>query len=247
MRMNADNVESRFRDALERQPGLTLRLDIINKCNLRCVMCYFSDETVFKRKTRKMTPQEFRELYDGVAPYVGRVVLSCGDEPLVSNHFAEILGYLGDGFPQLEIEFCTNAMLMNARVRSLMIEKGVTHLMLSMDGTTRHTLERIRVGAKYDKVVANIAALRDLKQATSSRFPALVMDYVMMSSNVHEAPAFVELCKRLGIELIDFRHVIPSVYFDEPDEQLANHPAKYNYFRERVLQEARRHRIDVVM
>ena len=247
MRMTAENVEARFRASLDKRPGLTLRLDIINKCNLRCIMCYFSDETVFKRPTRKMAPQEFRELYADIAPYVGRVVLSCGDEPLVSNHFPEILSHLGDGFPELEIEFCTNAMLMNARIRSLLIEKGVTHLLLSMDGTTRETLERIRVGAKYDKVVANIAALRDLKAEVSSRFPVLVMDYVMMRSNVHETPAFVGLCKRLGMELIDFRHVIPSVYFDDPDEQLANHPAVYNHFRRLVLKEARKHKIDVVM
>src|SRR3977135_850868 len=39
-------LEARLKDSLQTQPGLTLRLDLINKCNLRCIMCHFSDDAI---------------------------------------------------------------------------------------------------------------------------------------------------------------------------------------------------------
>ncbi len=247
MRLTPENLEAALARSLGRRPGVTLRLDIINKCNLRCVMCYYSDDAVFKRPAWKLTPAEFRGFFEDIAPQVVRVVLSCGDEPLVSNHFPAILSYLGDEHPELEIELCTNGMLMNARIRRLLIEKGVTHLLLSMDGVTKATLESIRVGSKYERLVGNILALRELKAAAGSEYPVLVMDYVMMHRNIHEAPAFVEASARFGARLIDFRHVIPSEWFDQPEELLENHPAKYNHFRKVILAAGRRHGIDLVL
>lgn len=237
---SSEEVERRLRTALENAPGLSLRIDIVNKCNLRCVMCHYSDDAIFKRPKREITPEEFREFFGSIAPDVREVILSCGDEPLVSKHFPEILSLLAeDGTPR-GIEFCTNAMLMNGRIRNLLIEKGVTDLMLSMDGSTKATMERIRQGSKFERVVANILALRDLKSAAGSVYPRMTMDFVMMNSNIHEAPAFVELCREIGAESIDFRHVVPSQYWDDPEEKLANFPAKYNYYRRRILEEAER-------
>ncbi|MCP3960666.1 MAG: hypothetical protein GY719_22715, partial [bacterium] len=177
---------------------------------------------------------------------VRAVVLSCADEPLTSNHFPEILSYLVDRHPRVDVEFCTNAMLMNARIRRLLVEKAVGHLMLSMDGSSRVSLESIRVGARYDRIVANIKALRDLKRAAGARYPVLVMDFVMMRRNIHEAPVFVELAARLGVQMIDFRHVIPG-YLSDPDELLSSHKARYNHYRERVLEAARRLRVGVTI
>ena len=48
---------------------LTLRLDIINKCNLRCVMCHFSDDAIFKRPTSQLTGEQFKALFDGIGAY----------------------------------------------------------------------------------------------------------------------------------------------------------------------------------
>lgn len=241
-----ETLEDDLRKSLAARPGLTFRLDIINKCNLRCVMCRYSDPEIFQRPTKKLSLDDFRGQFAELAPYVRNVVLSCADEPLASNHFGDILSYLADEHPHLDVEFCTNATLMTARIRRLLIEKGVAHLMFSLDGVRKETLERIRVGAKFERIVANVLALRDLKRRTGARRPAFIFNFVMFDDNVHETPAFVALASRLGAELIDFRHVIPGV-FDEPARMLASHPAKYNHFRARILQEAKRHRIDVLV
>ncbi len=233
-------VETALHASMQEKPGISLRLDIINKCNLRCVMCHYSDDAIFKRTRKELTPETFGKFFSDVAPFVRSVILSCGDEPLLSRRFGEILAIVADDAVTRDIEFCTNAMLMNAEIRGLLIEKGVTDLMLSMDGATRETMERIRKGSRFDRVVGNILALRDLKKATGSPYPRLTMDFVMMNSNIHEAPAFVEMCHDLGMETIDFRHAVPSEFWDDPAEKLVNFPAKYNFYRKRILEEAKR-------
>ena len=66
-----------------------------------------------------------------------------------------------------------------------------------------------------------------------------------MNSNIHEAPAFVQLCAELGIELIDFRHLVGNVYFSEHEEMLNNNKEKYNYYRELIIEESIKYNINV--
>jgi MoaA/NifB/PqqE/SkfB family radical SAM enzyme len=246
-RYGADEAEELLLQSLDQRPGLVLRLDIVNKCNLRCVMCHYSDESIFRRPARKLAPEEFRALFEDIAPQVRQVVLSCADEPLVSNHFSDIVRYLATEHPHVDMELCTNAVLMNGRIRNLLVEAGVAHLMLSIDGVKKETFESIRVGAKFERVLGNILALRDLKRVVGARHPRFVLDFVMMNRNVHEAPAFVELASRLDASLIDFRHVVPGPHFDDPAELLVHHQAKYNYYRREILAASRRFGVDVAL
>ncbi len=244
---SARTLEQRLDECLAAKPGLVFRLDIINKCNLRCVMCRYSDPSFGLRPTRKMTPEQFQHIFEDIAPYTRGVMLSCADEPLMSNHFSDIVTYLADEHPHVEISLCTNAMLMNARVRRVLVAKGVANVFFSMDGVYKQTLERIRVGSKYQRIAANILALRDLKRESGSERPAVIMNFVMMDDNIHEAPAFVELASRLGACLIDFRHSIPNEYLDVPGQYLVNHKAKYNHYRRKIRQEAKRHKIELIL
>ena len=233
-------LETRFRRSLTARRGLTLRLDIINKCNLRCVMCHFSDDAIFKRPTSQLTGEQFKALFHEIGPAVNRVMLSCGDEPLTSKFLPEILRYLAAEHPKVAIEFCTNAMLMRAPIRNLIMETGVARLLLSMDAVTKPLLEAIRVGCRYEQLVGNIIALRDLKVQHGSELPAFVFNFVMMNQNIHEAPAFVRVAKALGAESIDFHHMVPIGTWFPPGEVLADHPARYNYYREKIVAEAAR-------
>ena len=234
-------LETRFRRSLTARRGVTLRLDIINKCNLRCVMCHFSDDAIFKRPTSQLTGDQFKALFDDIGPSVSRVMLSCGDEPLISKFLPEILRYLADEHPEVAVEFCTNAMLMRAPTRNLIMETGVARLMFSMDAVTKPLLESIRVGCRYEQLVGNIMALRDLKAQHGSELPAFIFNFVMMNRNIHEAPAFVRLAKALGAASIDFRHMVPIGPWFPEGELLSDHPARYNYYHQKIAAEAAAH------
>ncbi len=241
------DLEKYLHQHLRRHPSLTLRMDIINKCNLRCIMCHCSSGRIARQPLEIYTPQEFKRMFAPLRKYIHNVMLSCAYEPLMSKHLPGILEYLGGLEPPLAIGLCSNGMLLNARLRRLLLESGVTYTLFSMDGCTRATLERIRRGAKFDRIVANLLALRDLKQQTNTPYPHVTMDYVMMASNLHETPAFVEMCSLMGVRSIDFRHLVPSKFFHLPQEALHRQAGRYNYYHDWLLAEGEKHKVEVYL
>jgi MoaA/NifB/PqqE/SkfB family radical SAM enzyme len=229
-------LERRLEDNLARQPYLTLRLDLINKCNLRCVMCYYSDDKISKRPAQRVSPEQFASWFEPLAPLTRDVVLSCGDEPLMSPHFETIIRWLAAKAPDARIIFCTNGMLLSAKNAEAIIASRVYLMLFSFDGATSETLHRIRVGSDYGKIVKNILGLKKLRAAAGGPRPRFVFNFVMMESNIHEAPFFVRMAKRLGGDYVDLRHVVPMLDpRDIAHEMLENHKPKFNFYRERIL------------
>lgn len=234
-------VEDRLRVALARGAGITLRLDLINKCNLRCIMCHYSQDEVFRRPTQLVTPEQFRTQFDELAPLVGEIILSCADEPLASKFFPEIVTYLRRVRPDIVIRFCTNAMLMTAALRRVIVEQRVDHVLFSIDAVHQATLEGIRVGSRFPRIVQHIHALRELRNRCGAAEPKLTVNFVMMARNLHEAPLFLTLARRLGFAYVDFRHVVECfAQFDLFAEQLSTQPARWNYYREQIIAAAQR-------
>lgn len=238
-------LEKRLFDHLARQRHLTLRLDLINKCNLRCVMCHYSDEGISKRPAQKISLEQFASFFDPIAPVTRDVVLSCGDEPLMSPHFEAILQHISTIDPEVRIRFCTNGMLLTEKNADAIIAANVYLIMFSFDGVTSETLHRIRVGSNYRRIIKNILYLKKAKAKTGKPNPRFVFNYVMLESNIHEAPHFVRMAKRLGGDYIDFRHVVPFDFYDIDHEMLENDKPKYNYYRERIIVAAKAAGIEI--
>ncbi|MFA5263280.1 MAG: radical SAM protein [Opitutaceae bacterium] len=237
----SDDLEEQFRLSFAAGRKLTLRLDLINKCNLRCVFCHYSKDDVFFRPAKNISPEQFKAIYQSLAPLVGDIMLSCADEPLASKNFSEILAYLRNGNPRLVIKFCTNAMLMTALIRRVLVQQQVNQILFSFDGVAKTTLESIRKGSKFERVVGNIFALKHLRDRVGTGRPDFVFNYVMMVQNLHESVAFVNIAKSLGASAIDYRHIVEAYTgFPLSAEQLSNQPARFNYYRERILEEGRR-------
>ncbi len=240
-----DRIEKKLKKTLPKHPWITIRMDITNKCNLKCIMCHYKEEEIHSQPTKNISADQLRHYLSDIGPYVKSIMLSCGFEPLMSKHFADIITMLNTHYPQIEIDFCTNGMLMDSKARKVIMENNIAHVLLSFDGVTKTVLERIRVGASYSKIIGNIKALRDLKILQHRKFPELLMDFVLMNSNIHEAPLFVQLCAELGIGMIDFRHLVGNIYFSEHEEMLSRFPAKYNYYRELVIDASKKFNVHV--
>jgi len=232
-------VEGRLLDRVARRRHMTLRLDLINKCNLRCVMCHYSNESIAGRPAQRITPEQFASFFDSVAPMVRDAMLSCGDEPLMSPHFEAIVRHIAARDPEVRITFCTNGMLLTERIAGVIMAANVHRVLFSFDGVESATLHRIRVGSDYRRIVRNILGLARARTAAGRASPHFVFNFVMLDSNIHEAPAFVALAMRLGGGTIDFRHVVPMDTYDIGHESLERKPAKYNHYRALIREAAR--------
>ena len=100
------------------------------------------------------------------------------------------------------------------------VTSGLHELHVSIDGATAGTYERIRRGARFDRVIANVLKVQRARRRYRSRSPELILTVVIMRQNVHELPDLVRLAHRLSIRSVFVQHLghelaepsLPAVY-----------------------------------
>lgn len=217
---------------------LTVRIDIINKCNLRCKMCYFSMEKVKQQPRVEMPVELFEKIAAQVFPVAKQVIISAGAEPLYAPKFPEMLE-IAARYALPHLAFFTNGTLLNERNIETIIRSGVNVIMLSFDGATPQTYQSIRRGARFEHVVNNIRTLQARKTQRGSPTPALHFAAVLMKSNIHELPDLLRLAKELGVAHVTASHLVPYVELDIKEESLTLHQDLANTYLEQARQVAR--------
>jgi MoaA/NifB/PqqE/SkfB family radical SAM enzyme len=214
-----------------------LELDLINRCNLRCVMCYHSQEHARHARTTHMTPDSFTAVAARVLPSCYRLSLSLGNEPLMSPHFTDILR-IAAPYAVPNVNFFTNAQLLDDQKIEAILDCGVTQVCVSVDGATARTYNGIRRDGDFDRLLTNVSALIAARAARGRTDLRVRFDMVMMQRNVHEMVDLVRLAARLGVDELDFVHLVAFEGLDMERESLRHTRALSNYWLERALSEA---------
>jgi radical SAM protein with 4Fe4S-binding SPASM domain len=186
---------------------LHLEMDIVNRCNIRCVMCFHSFESTRRERTVHLSPDDFAFVAARVLPHAYHLSLSLGNEPLMSPHFVEILR-LASGYKIPNVNFFTNGLLLNDKNIEAIIEYGVTQLCISIDGATPATYNAIRRDGDFDHLIRNVKRFIARRDALRSATPRVRFDFVLMKRNIHELPDLVKLAAELGVQQLAFRHLV---------------------------------------
>ena len=220
---------------------LFVRFDITNKCNLRCVMCSYSlDETNIKNPAIYMDTHLFGKIAKQVFPYAHAVSLSCSFEPLLHKQLADFLKII-DFYKVPVWGFVTNALLLNEEMIENIIKYNVPIITVSIDGATKETYEKIRLGANFEKFITNIRKIIELKKRYNVNHPKLYYNYVLMKSNIEELPDFINLAKGLDAEFITLVHIFPRNKLNP--EYLGNHKELFNNYMSKAKEIIEKHKI----
>lgn len=225
------------------EPPLQLYVEVASRCNINCIMCRDRDGSV-------MVPQKagsaagfmpfelFRELRP-LLEQVYTVNLFGWGEPMLHKEFIRFIEFTRECSADCRVNFNTNGTLLNADKAARLVELDVTRVCFSIDSPDAATFEKIRRGATFDRVIANIERLRMLRD---SRLAAgqrsrlqLAMEQVVMQPNVGALTETVRLASRLGIGEIYFE----QLYGPFPDliiEDLAPWLDSYRAAREASLE-----------
>jgi len=211
---------------------LKVLLDATNRCNLRCVMCHFALEETRAAPRQELTAVDLDTLAREILPRARSVCLSAGTEPLMWKGFPDLLDVVRrSGVP--EVEVITNGTLLGAREAELLVSSGLTRVQLSVDGATRETYERIRVGARFADFREALVHLR--RARAGARLPELQFNVTLMSDNLHELCDLVRMAKEHEVGALDVRHVVLLPGLGMEQRSLRDRPAETR----RVLEEAR--------
>ncbi len=156
-----------------------------HRCNIRCTHCY-QESTRTVEVDRAEADEEIRRL----APYLVRLVAG-GGEPFLLTTWKKFLSEFDlSENPYLTFSKSTNATIVSdAVVNQLEQFKNLT-LNISMDGVGK-TYERVRVGAKFDQVAANVRRLQGLVKRAPSGLGYLGVSMCVMKSNIRGLADFI--------------------------------------------------------
>jgi radical SAM protein with 4Fe4S-binding SPASM domain len=210
-------------------------MDVVNQCNLRCVMCHFSAEAYYRRKKHEISVEDFERIAEQVFPLCAQVSLSIGTEPLLHSRIGELVA-IAASYRIPWIYMHTNGLLLTERLIEQLIDARFNQLSISIDAATRDTYEKIRVGGQFEKLITNIRAVGQARLRRGTATPHVCFNVVLMRSNITELPAIVQLAHDLGVSGVAAVHMMHfrEAMVDPERESLRHHKDLCN----RMLEEA---------
>jgi MoaA/NifB/PqqE/SkfB family radical SAM enzyme len=180
----------------------SIQIECTTRCNLKCTICEISYWT---EKGGDLKTGNLQTMLEHL-PKLKRVDLTGVGEALMNRGFFDALELLKSRGVYVTLN--DNFTLMNETAARRIIELGVDQIFLSLDGATKETYEKIRVGANFDKVIGNARRLMQVKRDMRKKRPEVKINTVVCSTNYHELAGIVELAHDIGIGMVQFVNVI---------------------------------------
>lgn len=187
----------------------SIHLELTNSCNLRCRLCYCKE---MKRARGYIELDLVRKLADEIGERQVVVAPFLHGESFLHPQFlkiAQILKAKSNVFLTLD----TNATLLDPKVAQGLVETGVDALSISFHGARKETYESIMQGASYEKVVANLEGLFQIRERLGKTRPEITFTFVLDEGNESEVEDFRRLWQERADRLIVKEQIDSSARF----------------------------------
>ncbi len=194
-----------------------ITLQTTDACNLDCPHCQIPRAQKTARMGREVLETVVRELF----PTLIELHPTNLGEPFAWPLFRELCAEMEQHGVLLDLT--TNGTLLDEN-RLEWIAPIARDVKVSFDGAKPETFERLRRGARFDSVCANVRALVVRLGAVRTRRPQIALQMTIMRSNVHELPELVQLGAELGVDRVRAYHLFS--FTEEMDcEAIVGEPA----------------------
>jgi MoaA/NifB/PqqE/SkfB family radical SAM enzyme len=176
-----------------------MEFDVINTCNLQCIMCNGDASSSIRRNREKRPPvqnpydAEFVRQLEEFIPHL-REAKFFGGEPFLIDIYYELWNRIIEINPEVEMFVLTNGTVLNERVKEV-LNRGRFTLGVSIDAAGKEKYEQIRVGADFEQVMKNLDYFAEYSR---ERRRGIVVSTTLMRENWEEVPRMLELCNAIG-------------------------------------------------
>jgi radical SAM protein with 4Fe4S-binding SPASM domain len=173
-----------------------MKIELTNYCNLACPMCPHQQMT---REVGYMKPELYRRIIDLAVPELEFAYLHHLGESLFHGKIGDFIRY--GRARGVAMGLSTNATYLDHRKGRALLESGLDFLVISMDGASPDTYDRIRVGGDFATTVRNVRAFFELKRRIPNQ-TTVVVQMIVTADNRHEVAAFAELWRGDGAQVM---------------------------------------------
>lgn len=196
----------------------TVVLELVNRCNLECVMCYqgFRNNATKFTLTEEMLDKIFNDFKKNK---LNSLMLSIS-EPLLYKNIGDILKRAEEA-NIMDVFLFTNGALLNEKNANLILNSCVTRLFVSIDAATEQTYDKVRIPVgkttkknRLKNLEANIKNFMTIKKNLKKLLPLVRVSYVSLSDNQHEKDLFLKKWSNI-VDSVEFQREISIKAYED--------------------------------
>jgi radical SAM protein with 4Fe4S-binding SPASM domain len=182
----------RIKKVLKKNPKpKSIFIESFNVCNAKCIMCPYP---TMSRKKEIMSLELFEKIVkDAKQEQIEKVWLHFYNEPMMDPKFFQRIEIIKKY--NLKVAFYSNASLMTQEISNKLIDLGVDEIFFSVDGATKETYDKIRLGLNFETTRKNIIYLHQEKQKRKSVKPITAINFVIQKNNINEKDQLFDVWK----------------------------------------------------
>ncbi|MEE2658639.1 MAG: GTP 3',8-cyclase MoaA [Candidatus Latescibacterota bacterium] len=181
-------------DRLARPLG-SLRVSVIDRCDLRCAYCMPEEDYAWLPKANMLTFDEIVTAVDAFVAHGVRRIRITGGEPLLRGNLVELVARLAERDGVEDLAMTTNATQL-AKWAGLLREAGLQRVTVSLDSLKPARFETLTRRSALDNV------LEGIHEAARLDFESLKINTVIMRDfNDDEIPDLVTFGRQIGAEM----------------------------------------------
>ncbi len=196
---------------------IALKIDISPACNLKCPVCVHADpgdDALLQQQnfsSKRMSVAHFRSIIDEVQGNVSAVSLYYVGDPYAHPHVDEMCRIASDAGLNVHLSSNFSFRFTDARIRSI-VESGVSHLTVCVDGLSQETYGRTRIKGRLDFVLSNVERVCRVRRELGSRFPRVEVQFIKFPHNVHELEPALAWFNKIGVDSVEHSWGMVSNY-----------------------------------
>jgi MoaA/NifB/PqqE/SkfB family radical SAM enzyme len=178
-----------------------LRLAIDDSCNLRCPSCrkgmIFHKEGSAYNLGIRLADKINEWLYNHKHPI--QVHIGSDGDPFASHVYRHFM----EQTPQrdnIKYSILTNGLMFKEfHTKVPYVINNLQELGVSIDGATKETYEKLRLGGKWEKILEGLECMAEQKQKYGFRF---ILHFVVQKDNYHEMEKIIDMGERYGADRV---------------------------------------------
>lgn len=164
-----------------------MEMNLSNACNLQCIQCDGDSSSSIRlhREGRPPLPKVYGDtFFEDLIPFLPHLdrIMFAGGEPFLGAENYRVWELIAEHAPHIDCQVVTNATLWTPRIESL-LDRLRFSFVFSLDGITASTYEAIRIGADFERVMANVERFTAYARRIGT---SASINHCLMPANVHE-------------------------------------------------------------